>query len=150
MEYSFFHKNHFLFSTNCIRLTGGSVGIAGLKKVCGEMPGLSPASVPKKSKGSLSQSFPGFQQEVKAEIIHDTSLYDRGIWLSPHPAWWPWCAHTLFWGGRLEGVLLGVPLWIFQDFFQGSLAWRTARKIGKPSETFPCQLSGHPPADCRN
>lgn len=79
------------------------MGIAGLKKVRREMPGLSPASVPKKSKGSLSQSFPGFQQEVKAEIIHGTSLYDRGIWLSPHPAWWPWCAHTLFGGAGEAG-----------------------------------------------
>lgn len=32
MEYSFFHKNDFLFSTNHIKFTGSPVGIAGLKK----------------------------------------------------------------------------------------------------------------------
>lgn len=46
-----------------------------------------------------------------------------------------WRKHTLF-GGR-GGVLLGAPLWIFQDFSQGPLGWRAARTTGKPSETFP-------------
>lgn len=115
MEYTFFHKNHFLFSANCIRLSGGPVGISGLKKDSGEMPGLFPNPVLNKSERSPSHKFSKIQQEVKAGIKCGTSIYARGIWLSAHPA----CSagrNTLFFGGGR------VPSWSAPENLSGFLS----------------------------
>lgn len=51
------------------------MGIAGLKKVSGEMLGLFPSSVLTRVSGHPHTSFPEFQWEVKVEITCGTSLY---------------------------------------------------------------------------
>ena len=108
------------------------------------MLGLFPSSVLTRGSGHPHTSFSEFQWEVKVAITRGTSLYVRGIWLSPHRACWSWHEHTLF-GGVGEG-LLGALLWIFQDFSQGSLSWKTVRKIGKLSEIWPCLTIGASPS----
>ena len=107
MDYSFFLKYHFLSSANCMRLTGAPMGTAGLKKVSGEMLALFPSSALTRVSGHPH-----------------TSFHARGIWLSPLPAYWSWHEHTFFFwqvGGLCGRDLLGVSLWTFQYFSQGSL-----------------------------
>lgn len=123
MEYRFFLKHHFLFSANCMRPTGAPVGTSGLKKVSGEMLALFPSSALTRVSGHPHTSFPEFQQEVKVKMTCGTSFHARGIWLYPLPAYWSWHEHMFYLaGGGLCGRdLLGVSLWIFQYFSQGSL-----------------------------
>lgn len=67
MEHSCFHKNHFLFSANCTRLTGRPVGIAGLKEASGETPGFVPTSALNKRKWSPSRKFSRISAEGERE-----------------------------------------------------------------------------------
>ena len=88
------------------------------------MLALFPSSALGRVSGHPHTTFPEFQQEVKVKMTCGTSFHARGIWLSPHPAYCSWHEHTFFF---LAGVgvcgrdPLGVSLWTFQDFSQGSL-----------------------------
>lgn len=146
MGYTFFHKNHFLLSANCIRLTGNCWSEKSQWRNAWPLPKL---CTKQEWVVTLTTSFPKFRQETKAEIQCGIGLYARGVWLSPHSASWLWQAHPNL--GRWEGgVFLGVIPLIFWDSSQGSLDWRTARKTGKPSETCPHLTTRYPPAVCRN
>lgn len=160
MEYRVFfflsHKNHLLFSTNCIRLTGGPVGIAPLKKSpwrnSWPLPNL---CTQEEQAVSLTQVYQNFSRRWKQKsFIVPVSMTEASgcpLTLLAGPG-----VNIFFFGGWGEvgvgvgRILLGVPLWVFQEFFQGSLGWRTARKLESPLKHFRAWLSGHPPAVCRN
>lgn len=67
MEYNFFHKNHFLFSVNCVRLPGGPVGIAGLKMSM-EKCLASSQTLYWRASGHPYASFPDCQQEAGVSL----------------------------------------------------------------------------------
>lgn len=67
MEYSFFLKYHFLFSANCMRLTGAPMGTAGLEKSQWRNAGPLPKLCTRESEWSPSHHFSRISAGSKSE-----------------------------------------------------------------------------------